>query len=93
MNPSPLVQTSATTGTVTVDGSSAFAAQLAPTTHDGTNVIFTTVKSSGLNVSTTGAITTNGVALAANTYTVSGTDTDGLGDLGTWTSRSRSPRS
>ena len=86
VTPSTILQTTPLTGTTSVDGSSTFTGQLAPATHDSTAVAYVTVvKSSGLNVSSSGAITTNGVSLAATTYTVSGTDTDALGDTGTWT--------
>jgi len=37
-----------------------------------------------VSVSSAGAVTTSGT-LATGTYTVSGTDSDGSGDAGTWT--------
>ncbi|MGA2527678.1 MAG: hypothetical protein ABSG36_00795 [Acidimicrobiales bacterium] len=62
--------------------SSSFTDQLKTTTS---KVTFTVTASSptGLVVSASGRVSTKG-ALAAGTYTVSGTDSDGLGDHGSW---------
>lgn len=69
---------------ITPASSSRFTAQL-KTTETTAKVRFVTTASHppGLVVSSSGAVTTKG-ALAAGTYAVSGTDSDGLGDNGTW---------
>jgi len=78
-------QTSPTTANTTLALSSSFTGQLGPTTFNASPISYTVVvPSTGLTVSSNGAIATTG-SLAANTYTVSGTDADGLGDAGTWT--------
>jgi hypothetical protein len=79
-----ITQTSATSSSVTTTASSGYTSQLT-TSGNLTAVTFvTTVTSTSVHVSGLGAITTTG-ALAANGYTVSGTDTDTRGDSGTWT--------
>jgi outer membrane protein OmpA-like peptidoglycan-associated protein len=78
-------QTAPISGSTSTGSSSAFTAQLEPTTFNGSAVVYTTTATSGdVIVSPSGAISTSGT-LAANPYTVSGTDTNGLGDTGTWT--------
>jgi len=71
---------------LTVDGSTTFADQLASTTHDGSHVTFVTVgdesASDGVEF---GAVSASGTPLPIGSYTVSGTDSDTLGDTGTWT--------
>ncbi|HEY5303657.1 MAG TPA: InlB B-repeat-containing protein [Acidimicrobiales bacterium] len=72
-------------GTVTSSASATFTAQLTPTAFNGSPVVFTTVSNPtpGVTISSSGGVSTTG-ALAANTYTVSGTDANGIGDTGTW---------
>ena len=82
----PITQTSPTSGTTTTASSADYTGQIttsgqAPSTTVG---FTTTVSSSALSVSGTGAIATTGT-LSAGSYTVSGTDSDGVGDLGGWT--------
>jgi hypothetical protein len=73
-----------TTGSTTT-ATSSFTDQLEPTTENGTPVTFvTTTANAHLQVSATGAVTTSGGPLAAGSSTVSGTDSDTLGDTGTW---------
>ncbi len=72
---------------VTVPNSGgAFSDQLAVTGSSGavTYVVPTSSSNTHLKVSPSGAITTVGGPLAVGTYTVSGTDSDALGDTGTW---------
>ena len=80
-----ITQTSPTTGSTTPKASSAFAPGLITVVNNTGAVTFvTTVSSTGLAVSSAGVITTTG-ALAVGSYTVSGTDRDANGDVGTWT--------
>ena len=79
-----IVQAAPTAGTTMTTGSAAFTDQLATTGSDGNGVAFvTTTPSLAITVSPSGAVSTSG-ALAAGGYTVSGTDSDGSGDTGTW---------
>ncbi|MGA7834586.1 MAG: InlB B-repeat-containing protein [Acidimicrobiales bacterium] len=81
-------QTSPTTGTVDVAGSATFTAPLTTSGSDGNGVTFIgTSVPTGLVLQTVGSntvVATSGT-LAANTYTISGTDSDGSADAGTWT--------
>jgi uncharacterized repeat protein (TIGR02543 family) len=79
-----LVQTTFVTGTVSSHSSGTFTA--GPITVEGNlgPVTFvTTSPSSGLTVSSTGAISTTG-ALSVGTYSALGTDSDAEDDSGTW---------
>ena len=79
-----IVQAAPTAGTTTTTGSASFTDQLATTGSDGNGVAFvTTTPSLAITVSPSGAVSTSG-ALAAGTYSLSGTDSDGSGDAGTW---------
>ncbi len=74
--------------TINVGGSAAFTAQLGtPSGNNSNPVTFVATEPSsppGLTVNGSGDVSTTGV-LAANTYTVSGTDNDSPGtDVGTW---------
>jgi outer membrane protein OmpA-like peptidoglycan-associated protein len=72
-------------GTTAVSGSSGFTDQLGPATFNGQSVVFTTTSpNSNLAVSSSGAVSTTGGPLPVNSYTVSGTDVNGIGDTGTW---------
>jgi hypothetical protein len=64
---------------------SSFADQLAVSGSSGTVTYTVTSSNSHLHVSGSGAITTVGGPLGVNSYTVSGTDIDSIGDTGTWT--------
>ena len=78
-----LIQGAPMSGSVTV--ASGFVGQLTVTNPDGT-VSYTetaSADSSDVVVTSTGAIS-SAKALAAGTYTVSGTDSDAAGDTGTW---------
>ncbi len=77
-----IIQTTPTSGSVTVSGSAAFTDQLNTTGNNGP-VTFTG-GGTGLEVSSSGQITTTGT-LAAGTYTATGTMGDALGDTGTFT--------
>ncbi len=80
-----LIQTSAITATVPSALSGSFTS--GPITvqgNSGSVVFVTTTTSSGLSVSSSGLISTTG-PLSAGAYSVSGTDSDALGDTGTWT--------
>jgi hypothetical protein len=79
---STLTQTAPTTGAVTNPGSAAFADQLHVSGNVGA-VSYTKTGGSGLNVSSTGAITTIG-SLSGSAYTATGTDIDTLGNIGTF---------
>jgi len=82
---STITQSTPTSGTSTVAGSSGFTSQLVVTGNSGA-VTYTTVGSNnGVVVSpTTGAVKTTG-QLTAGSYAVSGTDADVDGDTGVWT--------
>jgi len=71
------------TGSVSTTNSAGFIAQLATNDSTGAVSYVTTVSNTHLSVSSSGAIATTG-ALAAGSYTVSGTDSDAYGDTGTW---------
>ena len=60
-----------------------FTSQLVTSGQNGAVTFVTTSPNANLSVSSSGAISTNGV-LGYGSYTVSGTDSDGYGDLGTW---------
>ncbi|HUZ41794.1 MAG TPA: InlB B-repeat-containing protein [Acidimicrobiales bacterium] len=80
-----LVQTSATSGTTTTTRSSTFApGHLVVVNNTGPVTFVTTTSSTALEVTAAGVITTTG-PLAAGKYTVSGTDSDPIGNSGTWT--------
>ena len=64
---------------------SGFSDQLAVTGSSGAVTYVVTSSNTHLKVTSSGAITTVGGPLAVGTYTVSGTDSDALGDTGTWT--------
>jgi hypothetical protein len=63
---------------------SSFADQLAVSGSSGTVTYTVTSSNFHLHVSGSGAITTVGGPLGVNSYTVSGTAVDSLGDTGTW---------
>lgn len=71
-------------GTVTAADSAAFTAQLASSGNNGLVSYTQTAGSASLKVSDSGAVTTTG-ALAAGSYTASGTTADPAGDSGTFT--------
>jgi outer membrane protein OmpA-like peptidoglycan-associated protein/methionine-rich copper-binding protein CopC len=84
-----ITQTPPTDNSTTTTASSSFTDQLEPTIDPNdivpTSVTYATVTTNpNLSVSSTGAVSTSGI-LAANSYTVSGTTSDGLLDSGTWT--------
>jgi hypothetical protein len=71
-------------GSSLVSGSGSFTDQLEPTTFGGNAVVFATSTSDpDISVSTTGVITTTGT-LAGGTYALTGTDSDAVGDAGSW---------
>jgi hypothetical protein len=75
-------QDAPTTGNVSTTGSAGFTDQLS--TDDPQSVTFVRLTSNAyLNVSTSGVVTTTGT-LAAGVYSVSGTDSDGSLEVGTW---------
>jgi uncharacterized repeat protein (TIGR02543 family) len=83
--PVSINQTSATTGSVSTTASSTYTA--GPITvegNDGVVTFVTTHASPSLSVSSSGLISTAGT-LSVGTYGVSGTDSDPVGDSGTWT--------
>ena len=65
---------------VSTTASSAFSDDVAT---NGSGVIFNAVANADLSVSSSGKVTTPG-ALAVGDYSISGTDSDSLGDAGTW---------
>jgi hypothetical protein len=71
-------------GTVTAADSTGFTAQLASSGNTGLVSYTQTAGSASLKVSDSGAVTTSG-ALAAGSYTASGTTADPAGDSGTFT--------
>jgi len=80
-----ITQTAPLTDVTTVTTSTLFSDQLEPTTNAGGAVTYvTTAPSASLSVSSSGVVTPVGAPLAAGPYTVSGTDSDTLGDTGTW---------
>ena len=71
---------------VDVASSAAFTDNLVTSGAVGSVTFTTTNPISGLNVSSSGAVsTTRTLSVAGSPYTVSGTDTDGSGDTGNWT--------
>jgi uncharacterized repeat protein (TIGR02543 family) len=80
-----ITQTSATTGTTTSALSATFVpGPIVVENNVGPVNFVTSVSSAALSVSSSGNITTTGTLKAGN-YTVSGTDSDAQGDVGTWT--------
>ena len=80
-------QTAPLTNDVSVADSATFADSLAASPGFADVVAYSTSGASsppGLSVSDNGAISTDGTTLAANTYTISGTDSDEYGDTGSW---------
>jgi hypothetical protein len=65
--------------------SSGFSDQLAVSGSSGSTTYLVTSSNAHLKVSSSGLVTTVSGPLAAGNYTVSGTDSDSLGDTGTWT--------
>ncbi len=83
-----ITQTSLTTGTVDVAGSTAFTAQVTPTTANGESVTYAkgaSPQSPDLSITGGGLISTVGGPIAVGTYTISGTTSNSEGDSGTWT--------
>ena len=78
-----LIQSSATSATSKVSGSTAFTQQLAVTGSTGAVTYTQTTGSPSLVVSPSGLVTTSG-PLAAGTYSTSGTESDTSGDTGTF---------
>jgi outer membrane protein OmpA-like peptidoglycan-associated protein len=83
--PTTLVQTSSTTASVQNTSSGTFTAGPITVENSAGVVKFVTTKSSvDVAVSSAGLISTTG-PLSVGTYSVSGTDSDKIGDTGTWT--------
>lgn len=78
-----IVQGTPTTSTVKVPGSAAFTTQLTVSGSDGSPSFVQTSGAPNLVVSATGLVSTSG-ALAAGTYSMSGTTSDSSGDSGTF---------
>ncbi len=79
-----ILQAAPNSGSTTYGASLGFTDQLNPQTFNGQPVTYTVVASvPGISVSSSGAIMTTN-SFVAGTYTVSGTDADGIGDTGTW---------
>jgi outer membrane protein OmpA-like peptidoglycan-associated protein len=79
-----ITQTSTTSGSTTAAASASYViGPIVVANALGTVTFVTTTSSPGLSVSQSGNITTTGT-LAAGAYTVSGTDSDPIGDAGTW---------
>ncbi|MGO9582431.1 MAG: hypothetical protein ACLP36_06445 [Acidimicrobiales bacterium] len=88
VNPVTITQADPTSGSTTMADSSSFHDQLAVTTGTyvpGATVTFSGASSTppGLEVSSSGSVTTSGT-LSGNTYVVTGNDSDGYGDSGSW---------
>jgi uncharacterized repeat protein (TIGR02543 family) len=80
-----IVQTSPTTGSTTTPDSATFVPPaIAVTDSTGAVTFVTTTASTGLKVTSAGIISVT-ASLPAGSYTVSGTDKDSNGDVGTWT--------
>jgi large repetitive protein len=79
----PITQTGPASGLVTMIGSPAFTDQLNTTGNIGAVIFTKTGGGAGLEVSSSGQITTTGT-LAAGTYTATGTMSDAFGDTGAW---------
>jgi hypothetical protein len=79
-----LIQSSPVTATVKVSGSAAYTEQIALSGTTGAVTFVQTTGTPDLLVSPSGAVTTSG-ALAAGTYSATGTETDTAGDAGTFT--------
>jgi uncharacterized repeat protein (TIGR02543 family) len=84
VNPSTITQATPTSGTSTDANSAAFTDALAVTGNNGAVSFSTSSATSGLVVSTTGAVSTTGGPLAAGPYSATGSDTDVDGDTGSW---------
>jgi hypothetical protein len=82
--PGTIKQSPPTSGVTTTASSANYTNALAVTGATGVVSFATNKPSSALNVSAQGAITTSG-AVAAGSYSVSGTDFDPAADVGTWT--------
>jgi outer membrane protein OmpA-like peptidoglycan-associated protein len=81
---STITQTSPNTGATTPSASSAFnPGTILVANNQGPVKFVTTTSSAALSVSANGVMSTTG-PLIAGTYTVSGTDSDAVGDTGTW---------
>lgn len=80
-----ILQDSPTGGTVNTAGSNLFGDQLATSGNVGAVTFVTTTSNAHLKVSASGVVATQGGPLAVGSYTVSGTDSDSLGNTGTWT--------
>ena len=83
VNAAAITQISPSSGTAPTASSASFDAQLETLGSLGAVSFTTTSPSSAVSVSSSGAVTVTGNP-AAGSYTVSGTDTDGFGDLGIW---------
>ncbi len=79
-----ITQSSSTTGSVSTAASATYTEPITVEDNTGSVTFVTTKSSSALSVSSTGVISTSG-PLTVGTYSVSGTDSDGAGDQGTWT--------
>ncbi len=77
----PIVQTAPFGNSATTAESGSFSDQLATS---GSAVTFNATANTSLSVSSAGVVTTTG-PLSVGTYTISGTDSDSLGDAGAWT--------
>jgi hypothetical protein len=79
-----ITQIAPLSGSTTTVASSGFKGQLATSGQDGTVTFTQSTGGTSLSVSSSGAISTAGT-LPAGPYTATGTDSDTLGDTGTWT--------
>lgn len=79
-----IAQSSSTTGLIAASSSSTFTSQISTSGNAGAATFVTTVPNSKLVVSGSGLILTVGGPLSAGVYLISGTDSDSLGDSGTW---------
>ena len=84
VNPTTINQIAPTSNTTTTTASATFTDQLNVSGGTGPVTFVVTSAPGGLNVSSTGAVSTTGV-LPAGTYSVSGATSDGYGDTGTFT--------
>ena len=76
----PITQFAPFGSSVTTTGSAAFTDTLKTSS---TGVTFSHVSTADLSVSSTGKVTTTG-SLGVGTYSISGTDSNALGDMGSW---------
>jgi hypothetical protein len=79
-----ITQDAPSSNNVASASSNTFTDQLVTSGQNGTVSFVTTTPNANLAVSSLGVITTSGI-LTPGSYTVSGTDSDGYGDTGTWT--------